>query len=478
MKKYALGIIATLLVTANAAVAAENSNERQQTRRVQMQLKAVQKEKAALTDQVAENEKKLTEQTQQIAGLRSKAAAANRKMGEQISALEQQLAESNKQLAEMSSKFQETDKKLQQVTRLQAETKQALQQSQQQNKQLNADVSHQLDERKICEQKNTKLYQLSAELMEKYKSKTAMDAMRQAEPFTQLERVRVENLLQEYRDRADAEYITAQERAVSTHPSFAGADDTAPKKNEIEALRQQEHRDRVDAENVSAQEPAASTPHPSFAGADDSAPKKKEIGALRQQEYSVKMISPIFGQLVMLSFPKGFMMVSEDTKGAQYIRESVLTGESTKKWSQMVTITGAKGLASNPNVTPQVFANRMAGGFKNACPTSFNRTGLGTFKVNGYDAFADVISCGVANPTGDLYSESVLLIVIKGESDYYTIQWAERSNASTAPIDFDEAKWTERFKRLEPIKLCSIVPGEPAPYPSCVGDGYDLVLRH
>lgn len=221
MKKYALAIIATLFVTANAAVAAENSNERQQTRRVQMQLKAVQKEKAALTDQVAEKEKKLTEQTQQIAGLRSKAAAANKKMGEQISALEQQLAESNKQLAEMSSKYQESDKKLQQMTRLQAETSQSLQQSQQQNKQLGADLSHQSDERKICEQKNTRLYQLSVELMEKYKFKTAMDAMRQAEPFTQLERVHVENLLQEYRDRADAENITAQEHAASTstpHP--------------------------------------------------------------------------------------------------------------------------------------------------------------------------------------------------------------------------------------------------------------------
>lgn len=201
----------------------------------------------------------------------------------------------------------------------------------------------------------------------------------------------------------------------------------------------------------------------------NSSTQKNNIDALREQGYSVKTISPIFGQLVTFSFPKGFTTIFEDAKGPQYIRESVLAGESTKKWSQMVTITGAKGLASNPNVTPQSFANRMAGGFKNACPTSFNGTGLGVFKLGSYDAFAAVISCGVANPTGDLYSESMLLIVIKGESDYYTIQWAERSDASTTPIKFDESKWTDRFKRLAPIKLCPIVPGEPAPYPSCVG---------
>jgi hypothetical protein len=206
-----------------------------------------------------------------------------------------------------------------------------------------------------------------------------------------------------------------------------------------------------------------------FARADDSSPRKNETGVLREQGYSVKTISPIFGQLVTFSFPKGFTTVFEDAKGPQYIRESVLTGENVKKWTQMITITGAKGLAANPNVTPQAFANRLARGFRDACPTSFSGTVLGKFKLGNHSAFAAVISCGVANPAGDLYSESMLLIAIKGESDYYTIQWAERSDASTAPIKFDEAKWMNRFKRLAPIKLCPIVPGESAPYPSCVG---------
>ena len=206
-----------------------------------------------------------------------------------------------------------------------------------------------------------------------------------------------------------------------------------------------------------------------LANANDRPPKNNEIEALREKGYSVKAISPIFGQLVSFSFPKDFATVFEDVKGSQYIRESVLAGENVKQWSQMITVTGAKGLAANPDVTPQAFANNMAGGFKNACPTSFSGTGLGAFKLGGHDAFAAVISCGIANPAGDLYSESVLFIAIKGTSDYYTIQWAERSDASTVPIKFDEAKWTDRFKRLAPIKLCPIVPGEQAPYPSCLG---------
>lgn len=206
----------------------------------------------------------------------------------------------------------------------------------------------------------------------------------------------------------------------------------------------------------------------SHALAQGKTPAKNEVEAARQQGHSVKTITRIFDQLLMFSFPKGFKPAFEDAKGGQYIQESVLEGESVKKWSQMLTITGAKGLAANPNVSPQAFANRMAGGFKNACPSSFSGAAIGAFKIGTHDAFGAVISCGVANPTGQPYSESMLLIVVKGQSDYYTIQWAERGAASTSPIKVDGAKWQGRMKQLAPIKLCPIVPGEASPYPSCI----------
>lgn len=201
--------------------------------------------------------------------------------------------------------------------------------------------------------------------------------------------------------------------------------------------------------------------------AEDNVPPMKEVEALRQQGYSVRTITPIFSQLVTFSFPKGFAPAFQDAKGGQYIQESVLEGESVKKWSQMVTVTGAKGLVSNPTVTPANFAGGMADVFKRACPDSYTATGLGEIKFGSHDGFATFVSCGVASPAGEPYSESMLLIVIKGESDYYTIQWAERGEASKTPIKFDNAKWVDRFKSLTPIRLCPIVPGEKAPYPSC-----------
>lgn len=192
------------------------------------------------------------------------------------------------------------------------------------------------------------------------------------------------------------------------------------------------------------------------------------VESYRQQGYSVKSITPIFSQLLVTSFPSGFKPVFENTRGPDYARGSVLDGENENKWTQMITITGAKGLASNPNLSPKKFAESMAGGFKRACPNSFSASNVSEEKISGYDGFIAILSCGISPSTAGRTSESALIAVIKGESDYYTVQWAERAEPSSTPIAINTAKWAERFKRLAPIKLCPRVPGEAAPYPSCV----------
>lgn len=182
-----------------------------------------------------------------------------------------------------------------------------------------------------------------------------------------------------------------------------------------------------------------------------------------------KAIAPIFGQLVLTTYPAGFKTVFEESKGPQYIREAVLDGESTQAWTQMITVTGMKGGASNPAITPRFFADSLAAGFKRACPSTFGADIIGAGKIDGYDSFVAVASCGTSPSTGGKTSESALLVVIRGDSDYYTIQWAERGPSSITPQVLDKARWTEKLKQLTPIKLCKIVPGEAAPYPSCIG---------
>jgi hypothetical protein len=194
----------------------------------------------------------------------------------------------------------------------------------------------------------------------------------------------------------------------------------------------------------------------------------KKIEVAKPQP-SLITVTPIYSQLLTFSYPSGFTPAFENSKDGSYIQESVLKGESVQRWSQMLTITGAQGLAMKKDVTPIRFAESMAGGYKNACPNSFATTGLGQVKLGAHDAFIALVSCGNLNPGAQAYSEAMLLIVIKGDKDYYTIQWAERGKASKTPIPFDNEKWSSRLSSMAPMKLCPVIPGEKAPYPSCTG---------
>lgn len=179
------------------------------------------------------------------------------------------------------------------------------------------------------------------------------------------------------------------------------------------------------------------------------------------------VISPIFGQLVTFSLPRTFVVIGEDTNGPSYIREAVLKGETADHWTQMITITGAKGMVANPKTSPEALAASIAGGFKSACPDTFAVKSVGPAQFSDQGGYVALASCGSVVSAPDRHSETALVVAIKGSADYYTLQWAERGPASGKPV-IDEAKWQDRLHQLQPIRLCPIVPGEAAPYPSCV----------
>jgi hypothetical protein len=182
---------------------------------------------------------------------------------------------------------------------------------------------------------------------------------------------------------------------------------------------------------------------------------------------------PVWSEILNLSYPIGFHADYEITHGGHFIIELVPKGETAHQWSQMVTVTGEKGLSANPNVDALKFSFSMVSGFKGACPDTYSSQAIGPTKISGHDAYVAWASCGTVKPDGsgprgeDTHSESALIVTIHGTNDYYTVQWAERGPASSQPLVFDITKWGDRLQKLNPIKVCPIVPGELAPYPSC-----------
>jgi hypothetical protein len=179
-------------------------------------------------------------------------------------------------------------------------------------------------------------------------------------------------------------------------------------------------------------------------------PASAQAPAPKGMPSSFTVISPIYGQLVRFSMPSNFVGAFENVNGPSYIREAVLKGETVSAWTQMITVTGAKGVAGNPKVTPQSFAVSMAAGFKKACPDTFAVEPFGAVKLGDQDGFVAVVGCGRVETSADKHGETALIVAVKGSADYYTIQWAERAPSSADKPEINEAKWQDRLNKLQP----------------------------
>lgn len=200
----------------------------------------------------------------------------------------------------------------------------------------------------------------------------------------------------------------------------------------------------------------------------DAQENTKPVEELRASATSVRSVTPVFSQLVSFEYPRGFDLAFENASGRSYIQEHVLTGESVDSWSQMITLTGEMGMSADPRATPAALVEVIARRIERACPQSFALKPVGKLKVSGYDAFLALVGCGTISTSGGPRNEIALVLGVKGTSDLYTIQWAERGEASSQPPVFDETRWQQRFRQLNPVRVCDKIPGEAPPYPSCL----------
>ncbi|NUU03050.1 DUF2846 domain-containing protein [Herbaspirillum robiniae] len=176
---------------------------------------------------------------------------------------------------------------------------------------------------------------------------------------------------------------------------------------------------------------------------------------------------PVFSQLVRANYPAGFKSILNDAGPSRYLQEFVPEHESAGHWSQMMTLSGIKDLAANPEYSTQRVAEEIQSQFKDACPFSYSGKTLSQAETNGVEMDVSVFGCGRHTTKAGIVSETTLLVVLKGQRDYYTLQWAERGAPLAKPIPLDLAKWIRRYRDLGPVRLCARIEGEQSPYPSC-----------
>ncbi|MEO8241186.1 MAG: hypothetical protein ABI832_02680 [bacterium] len=174
------------------------------------------------------------------------------------------------------------------------------------------------------------------------------------------------------------------------------------------------------------------------------------------------IVSPIYSQLLAVPVPSHFKAGFEHEKSGSYILELTPASENVDQWSQLITVTGAKGLAAQYSVIDM--ASNLAEGYQAACPTSFTAHQLPPPKVRGATAvFSGYLGCGTVGGQ----SEAMVFVVLQGKSEIYTVQWAEHGPAQATPMEPDPVHWRPRADTLALARICDKVAGEAAPYPSC-----------
>jgi chromosome segregation ATPase len=195
---------AFLLAVQGAALAADTdvraSREREMLKRTQEALRQSQAQNAELTAQLAAQRVTVEKQADE----KLKAAAAQLDSTRKASrsaqaALQAQIQSAASRQTELTTLLADANRQLNAIAAKQQATAGELRRTQDQ---LKASKASNTD----CEAKNLQLYQYSQELMTRYQKKGVWAALAQKEP-TGIKEVSVENLLQEYQQKLDAQRI-------------------------------------------------------------------------------------------------------------------------------------------------------------------------------------------------------------------------------------------------------------------------------
>ena len=205
-------LLLMLVVDARAQAKPDQSRDRETIRRLQQQLSRVQQDVVAVRGEKEALEKQLAAQKdeleQQRAELPRARAAAGRERKEKLAVeaelekLRAQLVERDKALAEARARGEELAGKERNALAVVAERDRGL-------KAYQADLARQNKEIAACEAKNAALYDLNVEILDRYRTKSVAEVLAREEPLTGLKNVEVFNIVQEYRDKLDAQRVNA-----------------------------------------------------------------------------------------------------------------------------------------------------------------------------------------------------------------------------------------------------------------------------
>ncbi len=195
-----LSIILVCLMFAGPSLAAKRDPEREAMRKIQLIQKKAAEEKSVLEQEKSDLTKQLSELTSQSGGLKDEAARANRSKN----AVEKELEKLRVENDNLKAKLGLTDQNLSALLKKSAVDQET---ASQEKVKLESSLATRGQSLATCEKKNTALYEMNNELLARYKNKGFLDSLLQNEPFTQIESVKIESAVSDYRDKLDMQRV-------------------------------------------------------------------------------------------------------------------------------------------------------------------------------------------------------------------------------------------------------------------------------
>lgn len=212
---FGLATLLCLLLSAGAAQAQADRSAEKAARRQQQQVQALQQQvtqaqadKAKVEQDRAAIEKQLKDRSQAAA----RASAGQRAAAERLKALEAEKAQLTARVAELEKAAEDQRRASEQALagkdRELAQTAGAFKAKESEREQWQQRFGQQVRLVTECSNKNERLLKVSAELLDRWRGKGVVDALRQTEPVLGLNDVQIFNLVQDYRDKAESERFT------------------------------------------------------------------------------------------------------------------------------------------------------------------------------------------------------------------------------------------------------------------------------
>ncbi|MEJ2686360.1 MAG: hypothetical protein P8124_03970 [Gammaproteobacteria bacterium] len=150
----------------------------------------------------------------------------NDELSKQLQGREQQLATSRHRNNSLIDGMKKERQRLVDLAGRWRATLVDLHQTQQEKHRLQRQLAHQENAFQQCEGKNIKLYKANVDLLKRYADKGVMAALLQKDPVTGLQQVKVENILQEYREKLKR--LRVEQLSGSADVDGANGSHTAP----------------------------------------------------------------------------------------------------------------------------------------------------------------------------------------------------------------------------------------------------------